>query len=98
MMLRLNVKNVTSPSRLDVFPCVDELVAWQTEGFLLACWQDHVSEARYRPYDSAEYHLQKGRTGAISYQYESIRIAAIFLTPARTRPQTREDVAQPDTT
>jgi hypothetical protein len=21
-----------------VFPCVYELVAWQTEGFLLACW------------------------------------------------------------
>ncbi|KAN0072971.1 hypothetical protein V8E54_009085 [Elaphomyces granulatus] len=27
--------------RLKVFPCVDELVAWQTEGLLLACLQDH---------------------------------------------------------
>jgi hypothetical protein len=51
-------------SGLRPLPCVDELVAWQTEGFLLACWLsllDHVSEIRYKPEFSLEYHLQKGR-------------------------------------
>ena len=51
-------------SRLPAFPRVDKLVAWATEGFLMACWlslQDHVDKVKYRPYHSDEYHLRKGQ-------------------------------------
>lgn len=51
-------------SRLPTFPCVDELVAWATEGVLMACWlslQDHVYEVKYMPHGSFEYYLRKGQ-------------------------------------
>jgi hypothetical protein len=76
-------------SRLQTFPSVDELVAWATEGFLMACWlslQDHVYEVKYMPYGSVEYHLRKGRLGdgTISYRYGSI-IASRVSTGSRSR-------------
>ena len=43
-------------SDADVFPDVEELVAWATEGFLMACWlalQDNVTEVEYEPMDDS---------------------------------------------
>jgi hypothetical protein len=49
----------------DVFPRVEELVAWATEGFLIACWlslQDNVVEVKYDPLiDPTGYRLVKGK-------------------------------------
>jgi hypothetical protein len=51
-------------SYLPVFAKVDELVAWETEGFLLACWlalQDDVREFALNYNHSSAYHLRKGQ-------------------------------------
>jgi hypothetical protein len=44
---------------------VEELVAWATEGFLMACWlvlQDNVAEVKYDPLiGPTGYHLLKGQ-------------------------------------
>jgi hypothetical protein len=46
---------------VEVFKCVRERVAWETEGILVACWlalQSHVEEVQYLP--GGEYLLEKG--------------------------------------
>ena len=49
-------------SGAEVFQQVDDQVAWETEGFFIACWfalQDDVLEVEYQP--TKTYHLKKGR-------------------------------------
>jgi hypothetical protein len=52
-------------SHADAFPHVEELVAWATEGFLMACWlalQDNVKEVKYDPGTGpTKYYLLKGQ-------------------------------------
>jgi hypothetical protein len=49
-------------SGVEAFQRVDDQVAWETEGFLIACWlalQDDVLEVEYQP--AKIYYLKKGR-------------------------------------
>jgi hypothetical protein len=48
----------------DLFPHVEEEVAWATGGFLMASWlalQDNVMEVKYDPLTGPKYYLLKGR-------------------------------------